>query len=219
MMELTLDCAQVFEDIRVVEFEVVQNRGAGPVMHELGALVEKGAVVFICLDHEERRIAEPGRDAEVLRYAADQETGSHAGVFENPCQQTRCGGLAVGSGNGHDPTVLQHMTGQPLGAGHIGNALVQHVFHCGVATGQGVADDHQIGGRVQMGRVVAFHQLDTLGLQLGAHGWVDVGIGAADLMPEIPRQQCQRAHERTADTENVQMHRAALLNKDSRGGY
>ena len=67
-----------------------------------------------------------------------------------------------------------------------------------------------------MGRVVAFHQLDTLGLQLGAHGWVDVGIGAADLMPEIPRQQCQRAHERTADTENVQMHRAALLNKDSR---
>ena len=55
VMELGLDGGQVGEDVGVVVFEVVQDGRARPVVHELGALVEEGRVVFVGLDDEGRR--------------------------------------------------------------------------------------------------------------------------------------------------------------------
>ena len=72
LVELPLDGGQVRVDVRVVEFEVVQDRRARPVVQELGALVEKRRVVLVRLDHE-RPAAQARRDAEVLRHAADQK--------------------------------------------------------------------------------------------------------------------------------------------------
>ena len=58
VMELALDRREVVEDVGVVELEVVEDRGARPVVDELAALVEEGGVVLVGLDHERRR---PGR--------------------------------------------------------------------------------------------------------------------------------------------------------------
>ncbi len=52
-MELGFDRGEIGEDVRVVEFEVVQNRGARPVVDELRALVEERGVVLVGFDHEE----------------------------------------------------------------------------------------------------------------------------------------------------------------------
>src|SRR5690606_955449 len=67
VVELTLDGGQVLEDIRVVELQIVQDGRARAVVAELGPLVEEGAVVLVRLDDEERRIAQPRGNAEVLR--------------------------------------------------------------------------------------------------------------------------------------------------------
>src|SRR6185369_543517 len=59
VMELALDRGEVVEDVGVVELEVVEDRGARPVVDELAALVEEGGVVLVGLYHERRaRLAE-----------------------------------------------------------------------------------------------------------------------------------------------------------------
>ncbi|MNW22340.1 hypothetical protein D3C71_2237600 [compost metagenome] len=57
-----------------------------------------------------------------------------------------------------------------------------------------------------MGGFVPLHQLDPLGLQLGAHGGIDVGVGASDTVAKFLGQHRQRTHESAADTEDVDMH-------------
>ena len=52
MVELALDGGEVVKDISVVEFQVVQYRGAGAVVHELAAFVEEGGVVFVGFNDE-----------------------------------------------------------------------------------------------------------------------------------------------------------------------
>jgi len=116
-------------------------------------------------------------------------------VFQNPGHHGGGGGLAVGAGHADYPASLQHMVSQPLGAGGIGQAPVEHIFHRRIAPGHGVAHNHQIRRRVEMGRIIAFHQLDALLLQLGAHGGIDIGVGTADPVPLGLGQHRQTAHE------------------------
>ena len=206
VVELPLDGGQIGEDIRVVEFQVVEDGRARAVVDELAALVEEGAVVLVGLDHEERRAAQPCRYTEVLRHAADQKARTHAGMLQHPGQHAGGGGLAVGAGHAQHPAALQHMVGQPLRAGHIGQALIEYVLHRRVAATQGIADHHQIRRGLQVRRLIALHQFDTLSFELGAHGRVDIGVGAGDTVTEFFGQHRQRPHEGAADAENMDMH-------------
>ncbi|MCY1311424.1 hypothetical protein D9M70_617240 [compost metagenome] len=127
-------------------------------------------------------------------------------MLQHPGQHAGGGGLAVGTGHRQHPAPLQHMVGQPLRAGDIGQALVQHMLHRRVAAGQGVADHHQVRRRIEVRRIVALHQLDPLGFQLGTHGRVDIGVGAGDTVAKFLGQHRQRTHEGAADAEDVDMH-------------
>jgi hypothetical protein len=115
VVELGLDRRQVGKDVGVVELEVVEDRGARAVMHELRALVAEGGVVLVGLDHEEGRLGQPRRHAEVLRHAADQEAGIEARVFQHPGQQRGRGGLAVRAGHRQHPA-----PGSTCSASHCG---------------------------------------------------------------------------------------------------
>ncbi len=206
MVELPFDGREVREDVGVVEFQVVEDRRTRTVMDELAALVEEGAVVFVGLDHEERRTAQARRDAEVLRHTADEKTRAHAGVFQHPGQHAAGGGLAVRASSGQHPAPLQHVIGQPLRAGHIGQALVEYVFHRRVAARQRIADHYQIRRRFELAGLVALRQFDALGFELGAHRRVDVSVRAGDAMAKFLGQHRQRTHEGAADAENMDMH-------------
>ena len=206
MMELPFDGRQIREDICVIELQIIEDRRARAVVNELAALVEEGTVVFVGLDHEERRVTQARGNPEVLRHAADQKTRRHAGMLQHPGQHARTAGLAMGAGHCHHPAPLQHMIGQPLRTGHIGQPLVQHILHRRVATAHGVAHHHQIGRRLQVRRVKALHQLDALSFELGTHGRIDVGVGAGDAVAEFLGQNGQRPHEGAADAENVNVH-------------
>jgi hypothetical protein len=74
MMELPLDGFHIGIDIRVVVFEVVEDRGKRPVVHELRALVEERGVVLVRFDDEERVAAEPRARVEIGGHAADEKS-------------------------------------------------------------------------------------------------------------------------------------------------
>jgi hypothetical protein len=227
VVELALDGGQVVKDVGVVELQIVQHRRARAVMHELAALVEKGGVVFVGLNDKQRagverpfacdgalRGAQAGRHPEVQRHAANQKARLQSGTFQNPGQHRRGGGLAVGARHSQHMAALQHMLGQPLRAAGVGQAGVQNGFHqrkLGAAVGQPGAADHiahheHIGAQRQLVGAEAFDQLDAQGAQLIAHGWVNTGVAASNLVPCFPRQRGQAPHERAADPEYVYVH-------------
>jgi len=54
LIELAADGGNVGIDIRVIEFQIIEDGGARPVVDEFGALVEKRGVVLVGFDDEER---------------------------------------------------------------------------------------------------------------------------------------------------------------------
>src|SRR5690606_41397089 len=87
------DGGKVGEDVGVVVFQIVQNRRARTVMHELRPLVEEGGVVLVRLDDKRPyRGVVPGRYLQVVRHAAAQEVGAQARGLEYPGQDRTGGG-------------------------------------------------------------------------------------------------------------------------------
>ena len=204
-MELPDDRVDVRVDIGVVELDVVDDQRARPVVHELGALVEERRVVLVGLDDEVLRAAEPRRDAEVARDAADQESGLQARVLENPREHARRRGLAVRSGHREHPFVAQHVLGEPLRPRRIGAAGVQQRFDDGFAARQRIADDDALDAGIDR-RLVALDELDAEARELRAHRRVDVLIGARDVVAGFFRDGRDAAHERAADAEDMDAH-------------
>ena len=98
MMELLLDGGQIFKNVRVVVFKVVEDRRPGTIVHELAPLVEEGRVVFVGLDDEGRHRgdATERRGARApLRHAADQEAWVNPRLLKDPGEHRRGGRLAV----------------------------------------------------------------------------------------------------------------------------
>ncbi len=206
MMELGLDRGKIGEDVGVIELQIVQDRGARPVVDELAALVEEGRVVLVGLDHEEVRRRDARGHAEVLRHAADQEAGLVAGVLQDPRQHRGRRGLAMRAGHRQHPLAAQHMFAEPLRAGHIGQVAVQDRFHQRIAARDHVADHEQIRLQRQLGRIEALDQFDPLGLELRAHRRIDIGVAAGDAVTGLLGQHGKAAHEGAADTEDMNMH-------------
>ena len=126
MMELGLDRGEVGENIRMVIFEVIDDRRFRAVMNKLGTLVEKGGVILICLDHKEVSATQPRGQAKVDGDPADQKARFQARAFQNPCQHACGTGFAVGSRYGEHPLILKNIATQPLWPRGIGDADVKH---------------------------------------------------------------------------------------------
>src|SRR5271154_5764475 len=81
MREGFFDGFEIFKNVRVVEFEIVDDGDFRLVMDELAALVEKRRVVFITLDDEPFAVRESRALAEIVRNAADEKTRVQSAVF------------------------------------------------------------------------------------------------------------------------------------------
>src|SRR5438874_12638926 len=97
MFEGGLDGLEVIKDIRVIEFEVVDDGNLRQVVDELAAFVEEGGVVFVPFDDEPLAVGEAGALAEIVGETADEVAWIEAIVLEHPGQQRGGGGLAVGA--------------------------------------------------------------------------------------------------------------------------
>ena len=209
MMELSFDGGQVRVDVGVIEFQIVHHQRARMVVHELGALVEEGRVVFVGFDDEERRIAEPRTHVEIAGNAADQESRRQAGVFQYPGQH-RCGrGFSVRSRDRQHPAVGQHFAREPLRPRHVRDAAFEQRFDDRHAARADIAHDDDIGTRLELLGAIALRQFDAERRELRAHRRVYVAIRTADAMSRAARNRGDAAHESSADAEDVYVHNHA----------
>jgi hypothetical protein len=183
MVELALDHGQIIEDVGVIELQVVDDQGPRAVVDELAALVEKGRVVLVRLDDEigaARRAARTGRSP-----AARRRSGSPAPAPHPPTSRRACSRCWSCRGCRPPPARADRAADAPpaTAAPRRRAAGVEHVLHRGNAALHRVADHHHVRRRLQVRRLVALHQLDAGGLQLRAHGRIDVGIRARHPVP------------------------------------
>src|SRR5690349_9289474 len=88
---------EIFVNIRMIEFDVVDDRDLRQVMHELRTLVEVCSVVLVAFDNEVVTVGHAKADAEIPYYATHQESRIQSCLIDYPCGQTRRRGFAVRS--------------------------------------------------------------------------------------------------------------------------
>src|ERR1035437_1090509 len=72
MRKSFFDRVEIFKNVGVIEFEIVDDGDFGLVMDELAALVEERRVVFVALDDKPFAVREPRALTEIVRDATDQ---------------------------------------------------------------------------------------------------------------------------------------------------
>ena len=139
-MKLRLDRRKVGENISVIIFQIVDDQRVGAVVHKLRPLVEKSGVIFICLNDEVSPLSKTGRDTEIGWHAPYEKSGLKTGVIKNPGKHTGSAGLAMGTGDGENPSPIQDLSPQPFGARRIGKPLIQHRLHNRLTAGQSITN-------------------------------------------------------------------------------
>ncbi len=112
----------------------------------------------------------------------------------------------MGTCDGNHPAVLEHFARQPFGARSKGQPPIQQRLHHRHTTRHHIADDDHIRGDVQLRGLEPLDQFDTERPQLRAHGRIDVAVGAGDLVAGGLRDGGDAAHERPADSQNMNVH-------------
>jgi hypothetical protein len=129
----------------MIEFKIVQNDGARPVMDEFGTLVAEGGVVFVGFDDEERRVAERAETPKFSGTPPIRKPGCHVGVFENPGQHRGGRRLAMRAGDAEHPAAPAARVRPAIAGRRCKAAFVEHGFKQRIATRNGVADDENVG--------------------------------------------------------------------------
>jgi len=156
-----LDLVEVPEDVGVVELDGPDQRRVRLVVHELRALVEECSVVLVSLDDERGTGADPVRAVEVLGEPADQEPGIAAGVVEDPGQHRGGRRLPVRAGDDDRVPAGEEALLEESGHRRVPQPPVEDLFRLGVPPPHGVADDDEIGSRVEVPRIVSLEDPDA----------------------------------------------------------
>ena len=78
---------------------------------------------------------------------------------------------------------MQQKLVEPLRARGVTHVSVEHMLDTRVATAHGITNHNKVWLRVELRRVEAFNNFNTLRLKQRAHRWVNVGIRTSDFMP------------------------------------
>ena len=187
----------------MVELDGGEHRRPGVEVDELGALVEKGGVVLISFQGHIAAPAHPVIGLEIFGDAPHHEAGVQPQGEEEPTDEGRGGGLAVGAGH-HQALAVPHQEAvQGLGQGEPGEVFLQHRLGLGVVPADDVAHHHQVGDRRQVFRAVAVLDGDSQALQQGAHGRIDVLVGAGHPIALLLQNAGQGRHAGAADAQEV----------------
>jgi len=207
-----LHVIEVAVDVGVIEFDRVQQQRIGIVVEELGALVEEGRVVLVALGDEPRPGPEPEVVREVPAGTAYHETRVAAGLVQHPRQQRARGRLAVRSDDDGATTVAHEEPHERFGHRAVRNPGREHRLDLGIAARHRVADDHEIGSRLEILGAIA---LAIRNAEIGeerAHRRVDGLIGARHVVSDGAQHAGERRHSdpRDGDQMNVARRRRNL---------
>jgi hypothetical protein len=115
---------------------------------------------------KKRRLGQARRHAEVQRHAADQEAGFRPASSRIQASIEVVVVLPCVPATASTQRPAQHVLGQPLRPGHVGQAAVEDRLHQRIAARHRVADHEQVGLERRAGGVVALDELDALRAQL-----------------------------------------------------
>src|SRR5207247_1417385 len=93
------DGVEIFVNIRVIEFDVVDDGQLRQVVHELRTFIKIRGVIFVAFDNQVIAVANPKAGAKVLYDSADQKRGVESASIQHPRGETGSRGLAVRAGN------------------------------------------------------------------------------------------------------------------------
>jgi len=152
-----------------------------------------------------------GRNPEVLRHAADQETRLAPGRLQQIGQYRGGGGLAVGAGDRDHVAAGQHAFRQPVRARGVFQSGIEHVLDRRVAARERVADHDLVAVGGDVAGLVALAQRDAQSFQLRRHRRVHRLVAAFDDVPEFTRQRRDAAHEGAGNPKNMDLQRNLML--------
>ena len=211
-LESNLDGFEIGIDVGVVELNVRENERCGKVMEEFRAFVEEGCIVLVALEDEVAGGAELKACAEVLRDAADEERRLKQwilarGHLVDPREHAGGGGLAVRSGDDKRFATGKEFFAQQCGHGCERNTLVEDALNFGIAARERVADDDEVGNRIEIRFAVWLADGNAERAKQIAHGRIGGLVGACDAVALELQQAGERGHGCAADTDEVNVAR------------
>ncbi len=174
-------------DVSVVKFNVSEDERVRKIVQEFGPFIEEGGVVFIAFHDESARGTQLKTGGEIFSHAADEERRFKRGIIPrgaliNPRQHAGCGGFAMRAGDHQRLPTDEKLLAQQGGHGGEGNPVVEHAFNLGVAAGERVADDDEVGSGIEIGFSVGLKDGNAKFAKEIAHGRIGGFVGAGDAM-------------------------------------
>ena len=207
MMELRFNGREIGEDVRMIVFEIIENRDPRTVVHEFAPLVAEGRVVFVRFNDEgSGRVSEFGRFFTPAGEPPDEVARVQARFLQNPGEHRRGRGLPVRAGNGEHLAALEDVFAHPLRARGIGEPRIENGFEERIPAGNGISHDPEVGRKLKLLSAVALGNFDSVRGKRVAHRRVNILVAPGDAVACCARELRDAAHEGAADAENMNMH-------------
>ena len=189
----------------MVKFNIIENDEFGEVVEELASFIGEGSVVLVSFENPEGAGAVVASAGEVEGNSADEPAGMETCFFKKESEHGGGGGLAMGAGDDEIARVVEEPTAEEFREGDKRNAVGEDGFELGVSTGEGVADDGEVGFRGKILFGVAFVEDDTSIAEKIGHGRIDSLIGSGDLETQFAEHCGDGTHATSCDSKEVEM--------------
>ena len=146
--------SKIMVNVRMIEFDIVDDRQFGQVMHELRTFIEIRSVVLVAFDNEVIAAGHAKANAKVLGNAADQKCRIQSALIRKPGPDAGRGGLAMRAGHHQRAAPADKFLLDNFRERSIEKFSLERTFNFRVAAWNGVADNHAIGRRLEVFRLV-----------------------------------------------------------------
>jgi hypothetical protein len=157
----------------------------GLVVKEFGPFVEKCSVIFIPFDYEVIPFTKTVALLKVVHQSAHQAAGVQTGHSEKPSQKRGGGRFAVGSRCNYRLRRIQEKMVESLGHGAVVQTIAESGHSFRVVFSGNVAHDNKIRERMEILCPIALYDQNIPGGKKGAHGRVDVLVGAPYVIADL----------------------------------
>ena len=198
------DRVQVGVDVRVIEFDVVDDQSVGPVVQKFRTLVEECRVVLVAFYDELGALSQLEILVEIEGNAANDHARIASRGLEHPGHERSGGRFPVRAGDDNRVFPFDEELVNRLGHRCVRQVHLQRRFSFRIRARSGIADDHQIGPkRLQMLARIPFENRDAETLEVCRHRRIDVLIRAADFVAALLQHAGERGHCGAADSDQI----------------